>query len=129
MWSGEPVDGGSVAGLLGPLTRVGSPTLSPPVEGTSSVGTVVGTLSSPPTCGSGDAGGGPEETEEDGGPFEADALPGAGGGSTDASFTGPLTRAVSPSSAGASAGGGKGGGKTVPSDCGFLSGLRAQSSL
>ena len=94
----------------------------------SSAGTAVGSLSSPPTCGSGDAGGGPE-AEEDCGPLEEDELPGAESGSTDADSTGPLTRTVLSLSVGASAGGGNGGGKTVPSDCGFLSGLRAQSSL
>ena len=96
--------------------------------GTSSAGKAVGTLSSPPTCGSGDAGGGPEEAEEDGGPLEEDALPGATSGSADSEFTGTLTRPVSSLSVGATAGGGKGGGRVAPSGCGFLYGLRAQSS-
>ena len=94
----------------------------------SSAGTAAGSLSSPPTCGSGDAGGGPV-VEEDCGPFEEDELPCAGSGSTDADSTGALTRTVLSLSVGTSAGGGKGGGKAVASGCGFLSGLRTQSSL
>ena len=96
----------------------------------SSAGTAVGSSSFPPTCGSGDAGGGPEEAEEDNGPFEAEeAPPGAGSGPADSDSTGTLTRTVSSLSLGASAGGGKGDCEAVLSGPFFLSGFRAQSSL
>ena len=96
----------------------------------SSAGTAVGSSSFPPTCGSGDAGGGPEEAEEDNGPFEAEeAPPGAGSGPADSDSTGTLTRTVSSLSLGAIAGGGRGGGKAVPPGSFFLSGFRTQSSL